>query len=213
MFERTRAQLSFLESCDFQCPIVLIDSDIVINGPLDDLFAMDFDVGLTWRNDPEMPLNGGVLFLGHRRPAAGRAFFRRFFEIYAERYAEHEKWYGDQLALRDCLTAPIVDLRSPRVVEEQGCRILVAPCDAYNYSPPNRAKVIARRIKGRPILHFKGARKRLMRPYWETHLMPLAAPSAETRRRAWRARLGVYRLVAEEALAKGMRKITGRRAP
>jgi hypothetical protein len=174
MLSRSLAQLACIEQSDFARPLVLLDSDILLRGSLQPLFEEDFDVGLTWRETREMPINGGLLVLHNRRPEVGRRFFERFVATYRERYASdgNAAWYGDQLALRDCVGLGPHEIRKLRVLEHEGCRIRFLPCETYNFSPDNRLAAIADGLPDKLVLHFKGQRKRLMEPFWEVFLQP-----------------------------------------
>lgn len=173
MLSRSLAQLACVAASDFARPIVLLDSDILLRGSLQPLFEEDFDVGLTWRENREMPINGGLVVLNNRRPEVVRRFFERFVTIYRERHgAENAGWYGDQLALRDCVGLGPDEIRKLRVLEHEGCRIRFLPCEIYNFSPDNRFAAIEKGLPDKLVLHFKGQRKRLMEPFWEAFLQP-----------------------------------------
>ena len=195
MLSRTLAQAAFVEGSDFARPLVLLDSDILLNGSLRPLLAEDFDIGVTWRPQREMPINGGLLVLHNRRPAASKAFFARFARTYCERFASggNAAWYGDQHALQECVGLTREELARHTVVERDGCRIRLLPCDTFNFSPDNRLDAIADGLPAKLVLHFKGQRKRLMQPFWDAFLAP------QMQRwwlRRWRARRAVARLQA-----------------
>lgn len=203
MLSRSLAQLAHVEASTFARPMVLLDSDILVRGSLLRLFGDDFDVGLTWRPSARMPINGGVLLLHHRRPEATRAFFRRFVGLYRERHASgrNAAWYGDQLALADCLGLSPQQVGEHDLVERDGCRIRLLPCDVYNFSPENTLAAIAGGLPDKVLLHFKGQRKRLMDPYWTTFLEPRESLLPWVRWRGWRARLQLARCAAAEHAA------------
>ncbi|URF03415.1 hypothetical protein [Cupriavidus campinensis] len=188
MLGRTLSQNSFIKGYNFARPLVLIDSDILLNRPLTDVFERDFDVAVTWRKSHNMPINGGLMILNNRRPEVVRIFFQRFVDIYLEKYAGDEaKWYGDQLAIRDCVGLSHHQMRQREIREIDGCKILFLPCEVFNFSPENRASSIRQRDQTVSVLHFKGERKRLMEPYWLMHLLPLKSRSLMSRYRSWRA--------------------------
>jgi hypothetical protein len=189
MLSRAQAQLQWVEQWveqrDAVRPLVLLDSDILLAAPLHELFASDFDVALTWRANAEMPINGGLLLLNDRRPEVARRFFRRFVAVYRERYAGADaSWYGDQLALRDCVGVPQAQMAQQATVDVEGCRVRLLPCASHNFSPHNSFAAIANGLPGVQVLHFKGQRKRLMRPYWDAFLRPRES------RLPWAALLG-----------------------
>lgn len=206
MYERTIAQDRHVQSSDFSRPLVILDSDILLNASMDELLHRDFDVALTWRDNPEQPINGGLMILNNRRPATVKAFFRRFTEIFEQRYAkEHATWFGDQLALRDCIGLSAAELSQSTEVMVEGCRILLLPCESHNFSPPNRWAEIGTSLPGKCVLHFKGERKRLMAPYWRAWLMARSSWSPLVWARSLRERRLLQRLAAEE-VASGMFK-------
>jgi hypothetical protein len=199
MLERATAQLRHVETSAFDSPLVILDSDILVNAPLQPIFREDFDVALTWRHNANQPINGGFLILNNRRPEASRDFFRRFTAIYREEYADHGAWFGDQMALRDCVGLPLSELARRDMVEVDGCRIRLLPCDTHNFSPANRYAEISDDLPEKVILHFKGERKRLMAPYWNAWLRPRRSLSPFVHLRARRERRALNERVAAEA--------------
>jgi hypothetical protein len=199
MMERAKAQQSYVQQSRFDRPILLLDSDILINGTLAHLFEQDFDVAVTWRASKNMPVNGGLLILNNRRPDVAKAFFERYVRTYQEQYAEQAAWYGDQLALRDCVGLTVKQYRKYRIHEVDGCRILLLPCDIYNSSPDNSFGEIDRPREEKLVLHFKGERKRLMGPFWRAWLHPRCSSNPLVRLRGWRERRLLATLRSEAA--------------
>jgi hypothetical protein len=187
MFSRSESQLDYVERADFARPLVLLDSDILLNGDLAGLFADDFDVALTWRDNAAMPINGGLLLLHNRRPAAARAFFRRFVEVYRARFGSGDEaaWYGDQLALRDVVGLDAAAMRQNDRIEVDGVKVRLLPCETYNHSPDNTLSAIVDGLPGRLVLHWKGQRKRLMEPFWNAFL---AGRESRLPWRVWRSK-------------------------
>ncbi len=184
MLSRSLAQLACVEASDFARPLVLLDSDILLRGSMQPLFAEDFDVALTWRINKTMPINGGLIVLHNRRPEVGKAFYRRFLDAYRQRHAtgDNAGWYGDQLALQELVGIPYREIHKHTLVERDGCRIRLLPCEVWNFSPDNQLAAIADGLPDKLVLHFKGQRKRLMEPFWSTFLEP------DTRWLPWRRR-------------------------
>jgi hypothetical protein len=204
MLERAQAQLRHVQASKFKRPIVFLDSDILVNGPFGPVFERDFDVALTWRpQHPEQPINGGLLILNNRRPDVGRRFFEQYVRRYKDYFA-HEQggWFGDQLALRDCVGLTVEAMAERDLVEVDGCRVLLLPCDTYNYSPPNRFHAIEGELTEKLVLHFKGERKRLMQPFWRATLQPRGSRAPWVQRRAERAREWLREQVELELQAK-----------
>jgi uncharacterized membrane protein YkvA (DUF1232 family) len=182
LFDRVAAWRNFVHSYDFATPVCLVDPDILINNPLDDILQRDFDVGLTWRKMPEMPINAGFIVLNNRRPERVRRFFDAYQEIFARDYAHQAGWFGEQRSLYACVGGPRYrEMRRSRSLEVHGSRIAFLPCDVYNFSPQNDIGVIRERFADKVVVHFKGERKPLMERYWDTHLMPLQSRDAAQR--------------------------------
>lgn len=200
MLSRSLAQAEFIARHDFTRPLVLLDSDILLNGSLRPLFDEDFDVGVTWRPIKNMPLNGGLIVLHHRRPEVSKAFFARFVRTYRERFAGdgNAAWYGDQLALQECVGLDRKQLAQQQLVVKDGCRIRLLPCDTYNFSPENRLDAIADGLPDKLVLHFKGQRKRLMEPFWRTFLAPRLHAWWFPQTRARKARERLAAMIAAE---------------
>jgi hypothetical protein len=197
MMERAEAQLRYIEQSPFDRPIILLDSDILINGSLAPTFEEDFDIAVTWRASKRMPINGGLLILNNRRPEVARSFFARYVRTYQEHYAEQAAWYGDQLALRDCVGLNLKQYATYRLHEVDGCRILLLPCDTHNFSPDNSFGEIAEPREDKLVLHFKGERKRLMLPFWQAWLHPRCSSNPLVQFRGWRQRRRLRRLSAD----------------
>ncbi len=204
MLSRSRAQRAYVETSPLDRPMVLLDSDILLNGSLQGLFDADFDVGVTWRASRTMPINGGLIVLNNRRPEVARAFVRRFVDLYEKVHTAdtNASWYGDQLALRDVVGMTHEEMNGRDVVERDGCRIKLLPCDVYNFSPDNKLAAIRDGLPTKVVLHFKGQRKQLMDPFWSTFLqwresfLPWAARRGRRALEALEARIA-----AEEAVA------------
>jgi len=202
MFERTVAQLHYLQANEHKEPIAFIDSDMLVNARLDSIFEHDFDVALTWRRSANMPINGGLIIVNNLRPAHGLQFMTEFKAIYESHYSGEDDWYGDQYALRDWLGMAHREMKRNLLVDVRGCRVLLLDCDHFNHSPPeNACGYVARDPKVR-IMHFKGARKRFMRRYYEAHLDCMGPRQRLQRLRQWRARTILTGLERECEISK-----------
>ena len=198
MLERALAQQSHIANSRMTAPMVLLDSDILLNQSLGDLFRRSFDVALTWRPHGEMPINGGFMVLNADRPDVSKAFFDRFVAIYRERYSARSDWFGDQLALRDCVGLRAEQMTEEAVVDCDGCRVLLLSCNRYNFSPVNRYRSICSRLDDKTVLHFKGQRKRLMIPFWRAWLQPAHSLSPWVQFNGWRERRKIALLADAE---------------
>lgn len=181
MLERTKLQLNYIQSNDFRQPIILLDSDILINRPLDPIFSRDFDVALTWRKNKEQPINGGFMILNNTRPEISKNFFERYASIYEQKYQGQAGWWGDQLALRDSVGLSLAEYSSEIIIDSEGCRIFLLPCRIYNFSPENNFQGFDSPLSDKFILHFKGERKRFMKSFWRAWLSQRSNNSPWTR--------------------------------
>jgi hypothetical protein len=176
MEARALAQQAHLQSSPMREPILFLDSDMLLNEPLDSLFDEDFDVALTIRAKQEMPINGGFMLINNRRPDVVRAFFARYIARFVGQYSADAAWYGDQLALRDVVYAPGSDVDA-QWIDADGCRVRLLPCSQYNHSPRNKLLPMLQSMRGRALLHFKGNRKRFMPMYWHLRLRSSSPPA------------------------------------
>lgn len=210
ILSRSLAQFEYVNQFDFSHPLLLIDSDILVNGSIASIFDTDFDVALTWRNNKLMPINGGLIILNNRRPDAVRDFFRRFISIYQASYSDSQNshWYGDQLALRDMTHLSLEDFSDYKIMVVNGCRILLLSCDVYNFSPKNKYQEICSDLSGKVLLHFKGERKRLMGHFWKAWIKARASYWPWDWFQAWRERRWLLRqALAEQASEVAARKV------
>lgn len=198
MLERTQSQLKYILSNDFKKPIVVLDSDILINRCLLPVITDDYDVALTWRASKRMPINGGFLILNNARPAVTKNFFERYASTYQSKYLDKADWFGDQLALSDCVGLRYPDYASKVIVDSDGCRILLLPCETYNFSPENQFSEIVSPLLDKFVLHFKGERKRLMNPFWTAWLKPGQTRSPWAQVAGWYERRWLRRQAALE---------------
>lgn len=204
MLERANAQWRHVQSSSFTSPLILLDSDILINASLYPIFDNEFDVAVTWRASKDMPINGGFLILNNARPDTAKRFFERFTAIYQDSYADRAAWFGDQLALRDCVGLSLLDMAKQKVVEVDDCRILLLPCETFNYSPMNQYGEICSDLSEKVVLHFKGERKRLMSPFWRGWLRPRGSYLPWVRLNGWRQRRWLRRQSEIEAQVPGL---------
>lgn len=208
MFERTLVQQQFLAQHDFDSHVLLMDSDMLINNRLDSCFDVDFDVGLTYRGHPDMPINGGLIAVRNSRRGPSLAFFDSLVRIMWESYSQDLTWFCDQHALIEAVGRAEFGRRPSDTMETpSGVRIQLWPCETHNYSPDNQWHRILWRDARRRIMHFKGERKRLMKPYWSTHLS-----GDETRAGKWSRRAEFAgRALGEtiDARLQGMTRMVG----
>lgn len=169
MYERANALLAYASSTAFSRDTVFLDSDALVNRPLEEVFSLGFDVGLTYRGTSGlMPVNEGVIFLCAQRPQAVREFLRRRLATYdrlvtdpliTRCYGDVRRWRGGQLSLN--AVSPGLSLHSPyRYYDCAGAVVRMLPCDTFNFtSGEGEAATSLEHLDDRYIIHFKGMRK------------------------------------------------------
>ena len=151
-------------------PVVFLDSDVIVNADLGPLLAEEFDVALTYRDHPNTPVNGGVIIVKGGAHGSGLRFLERVRSIFDQEFSSARLWWGDQRALIAAVGHERFAHRQADTVEVDGTRVRLLPCDRYNFSPADDEQAIAAELGDKCILHFKGARKRLMPLYWASYL-------------------------------------------
>jgi len=81
--------------------LVFLDTDMLITRPLDNVFFHNYDVAATWREDKEMPVNGGILFVKKENTNKGMQFFENMLDITLRQQSVLRRWFGmsDQVSL------------------------------------------------------------------------------------------------------------------
>ena len=72
-------------------------------------------------------------------------------------------------------------MEKKQVIDVDGCRVLLLPCDTYNFSPENKYKEICSALSEKVVLHFKGERKRLMPHFWKAWINSRRFPGKRLR--------------------------------
>lgn len=136
----------------FGKPAVYLDTDIIVRRDLSPIMELDFDIALAKTkavvkdalgvNLTEiMPYNGGVLFVKNPK------FLQDVADAVADMAEDKQKWYGDQIALKDV---------SPKY------NMIELPNSIYNYKP-KRVDVQSKTLPDSVwIAHFKGDLKQFM---------------------------------------------------
>lgn len=132
---------------------LMVDTDVVIEREVRQVFASPFDVALCDRDWPhvaptpalteEMPFNTGVVF--SRSPE----FWQRVLTVWRAYPDEQKDWLSEQRAVA-------------QVVRSQAFRVRILPGSVYNYPPAADGEVPA----SVAVQHFKGPRKAWMRKRW-----------------------------------------------
>jgi hypothetical protein len=170
MYERVRAMAGYVHSRAFSANTVFLDTDAYPNRALNDVFKLDFDIGVTYRTTPGfMPINEGVIFCSRRRVEAARRFFSAYLATYEllkadpvvhGYYGNIERWRGGQLSL-NALGLPPPPLR-PCDFVRNGIRIAALPCNKFNYWVTKPIDHRRPTWDTKFVLHLKGDSKHLM---------------------------------------------------
>jgi len=155
--------------------LVLLDPDTVIERDFRDVFALDFDLGVTWRSDfadaamDHEPINVGVMFVRAEGLAAARGFFeaclRHFDAVEAAPAMQAfypdglRAWRGDQVLPAavvgwELFNREVLSGRTNRL-QAGDCKVGFFPSAQYNCSSAAETPYIR---------HFKGAQKAALLP-------------------------------------------------
>jgi len=137
--------------------LLLIDGDMLIQKPIDDIWDRDFEMAYTIRNGgTRLPLNGGVMFL--RVSQATRQFMRNWWEVnirFLEKPREHDNWRRKYAGINQASLGYLL---------EQGtglAKIEKLLCSEWNLCewerhPPSGARIV----------HFKSTLRRALFKYF-----------------------------------------------
>lgn len=189
--ERARMQLEFVKTHTAGERLLFVDSDILVAGSIAAAFSNEYDIGLTWRHDAEMPFNIGVMFVSNGTPAICVRFFRALLDIFERLPEQSLRWYGDQIALAQLVNLTPREIAVSQIFVKDGIRFRFFPCETYNYTPLNTSLAVRRLPDGAKLIHFKGNRRPMMEPMWRLHLDPAGRSRGFRELRIW---LEIFRL-------------------
>lgn len=167
MYCRAAAMYAFTLSRACSGDTAFLDSDAFLNAPLEEIFALAFDVALTFREEPGfMPVNEAVIFARGANHEPLRRFFQRVFATYdrlaadpvVRSYGDIRVWRGGQLAL-NAVTRAMCPYSPYRRYTLEGVSLRFLPCDTFNYSFRQLDGAEGGRFAGKYIVHLKGERK------------------------------------------------------
>jgi len=172
--DRASHYREYLDEHDWLSHICFLDFDILVMHDVHSAFSGEADLYITMRNwSKDMPINGGVIFLEKGKAEACKRFYDDTLFFYDRIKQEHLAWFGDQLALKYALLVDAEHLRVDLIKTRSGALVGVVPRNAYNYTPydVDTGQAVPQSMqpgeiaffRERPILHFKGPRKHLMR--------------------------------------------------
>lgn len=167
ILSRARCWAEFLSHCDGH--VILLDADVLIAANLEHVFRSSFDTALTTMRDERWPINAGIQFVHGGPRSRAKDFYERLLERMLEGEAAGWQWGGDQDALREMASRARFRRRATvSLHRENGFRIKLLPCSAYNFS--TRDADMSDVYPDALALHFRGRRKRFMPGYWSQHL-------------------------------------------
>lgn len=169
MFERVVTMAAYVASQAFTAPTIFLDSDAFLIRPLANLFNNEFDVAVTYRDNPGMmPINEGVIFANDLNLDATRRFFERYLATYlglekssdvVAAYGNIRRWRGGQLSINGVSGALSRYARGSTLTTEEAARLAYLPCSQYNLSDISEQEVASPLINRCGVLHLKGNRK------------------------------------------------------
>jgi hypothetical protein len=169
MFERVATMLAYVKSKLFDQPTLFLDSDAFLLRPAHNIFANNFDIGLTHRNiHGQMPINEGVILVNNTNPSRTIKFFESYLASYlaiensseiAKIYKNLRRWRGGQLSINSVANGGKV-YRSGRTIGElDHLKIAYLPCASHNLSEIDEQEIVPTLRNRALILHLKGPRK------------------------------------------------------
>lgn len=169
MYQRAVAVAAYLRSSAFAGNTAFLDSDAFVNRPLDDVFALGFDLAFTYRPFSNMmPVNEGAFFASPRRAGAVERFMRSRLATYdriaadpvvSAYYGDVRRWRGGQLSL-NAVCAAYRPFSPFRVARAGGLDLRFLPCDTFNFALGDGESLeSSRRLGERYVMHYKGPRK------------------------------------------------------
>lgn len=124
-------------------PLIVIDTDVVIQRNLDHVFDEPFDLGVTRRyravtiqgesKPHDTPYNGGILF------SRNAATVRALYDACLEEPEAKQDWFGKEYAMK-------------RIAEERRLKVKEFPGLEYNFSPDSKNE----NVDDKYVVHYKG---------------------------------------------------------
>ncbi|WP_353571605.1 tetratricopeptide repeat protein [Candidatus Albibeggiatoa sp. nov. BB20] len=169
MYERMRVRHDYFTSDKFDKDTVFIDTDIIFNQDISNVFTNDFDIALTFRIFPMMPYNEGVMFAKHSD--ASIQFNQKLldcFDLLEQQDATKNMfpqgiraWRGGQLSIAKLIGINAVDLLGLEYAKLllDDIEISLLPSNQYNFTPASDIEYTPEELKQKAVIHFKGAIK------------------------------------------------------
>ena len=145
--------------------VLFLDADLLLTKQFP-VNRTGYGLTVTWRKDMGdlsnlMPYNYGVLG-AKKRPSTVAAF--AWMASHITRQGEkQQKWYGNQVALRELVGAPQDKKKTWITHPWFDIDVHYLPCDIYNYTP----KSLNEDISEKTAIHCKGDRKDMLKHYYD----------------------------------------------
>jgi hypothetical protein len=176
MYERMRLQKNYLNSKYFDNHTIFVDTDVIFNKNIMDVFLESYDIGLTFRTNMDlMPYNGGVIFAKYDNDKKAAKFFEMVLDTYHKlekepfiRYIYPEgirNWWGDQLALASLVGRLSLSQKMVSRIIFEDIRVKLYPSFYYNFTLEPDIEYSYTDLAEKYIIHFKGNRKQFMDDY------------------------------------------------
>ncbi|MCY4466325.1 MAG: hypothetical protein OXE46_12390 [Chloroflexi bacterium] len=167
MLSRARAWLAYLREASGH--VIFLDNDILINGDLAHVFADEFAVALTYRDERKWPINAGINFAHGGQLADAAAFHAMWLRRFQLADEQSGVWGGDQDALREIFAEVDFARDDSFGWRLGGLALRFLPCARYNFSTLRAAEMVGH-YPDAAVLHFKGRRKPFMLPYYQRYI-------------------------------------------
>lgn len=162
---RLEATIDYLKKAPKESKYVVMDYDMIVQKPFDEVFEGGFDVGLTARQHKH-PINGGIVFLPENKVDKGVQFHQGVLDIVLQSPPDRHLWWAQEAIIKYVGLSAFLG-RVNDSVRTHGLNIHFFPDQIYNYTPPVYSKAAMVLLPEKAILHFKGKRKLLMQFYWD----------------------------------------------
>lgn len=165
--------------------VIFIDPDMLIQANLDSIFDTRFDVGLTFvpPTHKNYILSGALIFVPRGSHEKARDYIMATIKIIESLIDNKHVWYGGQEAIikyfksnKIIIPKLLIENRlKETLIETDNKRFLLLPGYKYNWT----IKKSCKNVRKPAIVHFKGARKALMKPYFCRYFPQLIAHHKE----------------------------------
>ncbi len=162
-------QIAYLEQWNDKDHILFVDADCLIARDPAGAF-MGFDLGLTWRDNPECMINNGAMYVAAGSKQRALMFFCAAYALCGDH------WGGDQEAISQA-SAPVPKQDGRRAIR-QGAVVEFLSMRTHNCTPTERGAMHAYPVPY--VVHFKGDRKEWMQTYAEQYILRREPSESET---------------------------------